>query len=103
MTGNCDVALVVGARLNWLLHFGEPLNWNKHVKDYAEEEIVETPAWCGGGGMTSTPAQGERMTHGSKGRAIMTTKRHRWFERCSLGTVGEVGLGAGWWLPPARG
>eukprot|EP00958_Prasinococcus_capsulatus_P015449 scaffold1645_cov252-Prasinococcus_capsulatus_cf.AAC.4 len=23
----CDVALVVGARLNWLLHFGDPPRW----------------------------------------------------------------------------
>ncbi|KAE9620139.1 putative oxalyl-CoA decarboxylase [Lupinus albus] len=30
--GNCDVALVVGARLNWLLHFGEPPKWSKDVK-----------------------------------------------------------------------
>jgi 2-hydroxyacyl-CoA lyase 1 len=39
------VALVVGARLNWLLHFGEPLKWPKDVKfilvimDVCEEEI----------------------------------------------------------------
>ena len=41
--GKCDVALVVGARLNWLLHFGEPPKWNKDVKfilvDVSEEEI----------------------------------------------------------------
>jgi 2-hydroxyacyl-CoA lyase 1 len=41
--GKCDVALVVGARLNWLLHFGEPPKWNKDVKfiliDISEEEI----------------------------------------------------------------
>ncbi|KDO39260.1 hypothetical protein CISIN_1g011590mg [Citrus sinensis] len=30
--GQCDVALVVGARLNWLLHFGEPPKWSKDVK-----------------------------------------------------------------------
>ncbi|KAJ6934962.1 2-hydroxyacyl-CoA lyase [Populus alba x Populus x berolinensis] len=30
--GKCDVALVVGARLNWLLHFGEPPKWSKDVK-----------------------------------------------------------------------
>ncbi|KAL4178676.1 hypothetical protein AMTRI_Chr13g116280 [Amborella trichopoda] len=28
----CDVALVVGARLNWLLHFGEPPKWSPNVK-----------------------------------------------------------------------
>jgi 2-hydroxyacyl-CoA lyase 1 len=28
----CDVALVIGARLNWLLHFGEPPKWSKDVK-----------------------------------------------------------------------
>lgn len=41
--GKCDVALVVGARLNWLLHFGEPPKWSKDVKfilvDICEEEI----------------------------------------------------------------
>ena len=41
--GKCDVALVVGARLNWLLHFGEPPKWSKDVKfilvDVCEEEI----------------------------------------------------------------
>ncbi|KAJ0989132.1 hypothetical protein J5N97_007488 [Dioscorea zingiberensis] len=41
--GKCDVALIVGARLNWLLHFGEPPRWSKDVKfilvDVSEEEI----------------------------------------------------------------
>lgn len=41
--GRCDVALVVGARLNWLLHFGEPPKWSKDVKfilvDISEEEV----------------------------------------------------------------
>ncbi|CAM8888301.1 unnamed protein product [Rhodiola kirilowii] len=41
--GKCDVALVVGARLNWLLHFGEPPKWSKDVKfilvDVSKEEI----------------------------------------------------------------
>ncbi|GAY43832.1 2-hydroxyacyl-CoA lyase [Citrus sinensis] len=41
--GQCDVALVVGARLNWLLHFGEPPKWSKDVKfvlvDVCKEEI----------------------------------------------------------------
>ncbi|KAH7299167.1 hypothetical protein KP509_25G075700 [Ceratopteris richardii] len=41
--GQCDVALVVGARLNWLLHFGEPPRWSKDVKfiliDICKEEI----------------------------------------------------------------
>ncbi|XP_008229283.1 PREDICTED: 2-hydroxyacyl-CoA lyase [Prunus mume] len=41
--GKCDVALVVGARLNWLLHFGEPPKWSKDVKfilvDVDKEEI----------------------------------------------------------------
>jgi 2-hydroxyacyl-CoA lyase 1 len=27
-----DVALIVGAQLNWLLHFGEPPKWSKDVK-----------------------------------------------------------------------
>ena len=30
--GKCDVALVVGARLNWLLQFGEPPKWSRDVK-----------------------------------------------------------------------
>ncbi|XP_061337364.1 2-hydroxyacyl-CoA lyase [Gastrolobium bilobum] len=41
--GKCDVALVVGARLNWLLHFGESPKWSKDVKfilvDVSPEEI----------------------------------------------------------------
>ncbi|XP_071706489.1 2-hydroxyacyl-CoA lyase [Rutidosis leptorrhynchoides] len=41
--GKCDVAIVVGARLNWLLHFGEPPKWSKDVKfilvDIDEGEI----------------------------------------------------------------
>ncbi|XP_068303136.1 2-hydroxyacyl-CoA lyase-like [Pyrus communis] len=41
--GKCDVVLVVGARLNWLLHFGEPPKWSKDVKfilvDVSKEEI----------------------------------------------------------------
>lgn len=41
--GKCDVALVVGARLNWLLHFGEPPKWSRDVKfilvDVSKEEI----------------------------------------------------------------
>ncbi|KAL6223530.1 hypothetical protein ACLB2K_006915 [Fragaria x ananassa] len=41
--GKCDVALVVGARLNWLLHFGDPPKWSKDVKfilvDVCREEI----------------------------------------------------------------
>ncbi|KAF8378656.1 hypothetical protein HHK36_030005 [Tetracentron sinense] len=41
--GRCDVALVIGARLNWLLHFGESPKWSKDVKfillDISKEEI----------------------------------------------------------------
>ncbi|KAK6128484.1 hypothetical protein DH2020_037768 [Rehmannia glutinosa] len=41
--GKCDVALVVGARLNWLLHFGKAPKWSKDVKfilvDISKEEI----------------------------------------------------------------
>ncbi|XP_074308327.1 2-hydroxyacyl-CoA lyase [Silene latifolia] len=41
--GQCDVALVVGARLNWLLHFGEPPKWAHDVKfilvDICKEEV----------------------------------------------------------------
>ncbi|CAL0317319.1 unnamed protein product [Lupinus luteus] len=41
--GKCDVAVVVGARLNWLLHFGESPKWSNDVKfilvDISEEEI----------------------------------------------------------------
>ncbi|CAH8381016.1 unnamed protein product [Eruca vesicaria subsp. sativa] len=42
--GKCDVALVIGARLNWLLHFGEAPKWSKDVSfilvDVSEEEIA---------------------------------------------------------------
>ena len=41
--GKCDVAVVIGARLNWLLHFGEPPKWSNDVKfilvDVSSEEI----------------------------------------------------------------
>lgn len=41
--GQCDVALIIGARLNWLLHFGEPPKWSKDVKfilvDVDKDEI----------------------------------------------------------------
>ncbi|XP_068637990.1 2-hydroxyacyl-CoA lyase [Aristolochia californica] len=41
--GRCDVALIVGARLNWLLHFGEPPKWSEGVKfiivDVSKKEI----------------------------------------------------------------
>ncbi|RXH71029.1 hypothetical protein DVH24_015651 [Malus domestica] len=41
--GKCDVVLVFGARLNWLLHFGEPPKWSKDVKfilvNVSKEEI----------------------------------------------------------------
>ncbi|KAG5547602.1 hypothetical protein RHGRI_013336 [Rhododendron griersonianum] len=41
--GKCDVALVVGARLNWLLHFGELPKGSKDVQfilvDISKEEI----------------------------------------------------------------
>ncbi|GJU62900.1 2-hydroxyacyl-CoA lyase [Tanacetum coccineum] len=30
--GKCDVCFVIGARLNWLLHFGDPSKWSKDVK-----------------------------------------------------------------------
>ncbi|GBG84847.1 hypothetical protein CBR_g39223 [Chara braunii] len=39
----CDVALVIGARLNWILHFGGPPRWDEKVKfilvDIDAEEI----------------------------------------------------------------
>lgn len=41
--GEADVALIVGARLNWLLHFGEAPRWSPDVKfilvDVSKEEI----------------------------------------------------------------
>ncbi|KAL1954700.1 hypothetical protein VTO42DRAFT_804 [Malbranchea cinnamomea] len=40
---NADVALVLGARLNWILHFGEPPRWSPNVRiiqvDLHSEEI----------------------------------------------------------------
>lgn len=49
--GQCDVALVVGARLNWLLHFGEPPKWSKDVKfilvDVDKEEIEGRKPYLG--------------------------------------------------------
>lgn len=41
--GESDVVLVVGARLNWLLHFGEAPRWSKDVKfilvDISKDEV----------------------------------------------------------------
>ncbi|KAI8981704.1 thiamine pyrophosphate enzyme, N-terminal TPP binding domain-containing protein [Mycotypha africana] len=38
-----DIVLLIGARLNWILHYGHPPRWNKHVRfiqiDIAAEEI----------------------------------------------------------------
>ncbi|XP_076952644.1 2-hydroxyacyl-CoA lyase-like [Bidens hawaiensis] len=49
--GKCDVAVVIGARLNWLLHFGEPPKWSKDVKfviiDIDEEEIALRKPYVG--------------------------------------------------------
>lgn len=47
--GQCDVALVVGARLNWMLHFGECPRWAADVKfilvDVSKDEIeLRNPA-----------------------------------------------------------
>ncbi|KAJ0876620.1 putative oxalyl-CoA decarboxylase [Helianthus annuus] len=44
--GKCDfaIAIVVGARLNWLLHFGESPEWSKDVKFiliYVDEGEIE--------------------------------------------------------------
>lgn len=40
----CDVALIIGARLNWLLHYGQPPNWAPGCKfilvDISGEEIL---------------------------------------------------------------
>ncbi|KAM1724872.1 hypothetical protein ACFX11_023275 [Malus domestica] len=39
--GKCDVVLVFGARLNWLLHFGEPPKWSKDVKFILVNLVLE--------------------------------------------------------------
>lgn len=45
---NSDVVLVLGARLNWMLHFGKPPRWNKQVKfikvDIMAEEMKDNVA-----------------------------------------------------------
>jgi 2-hydroxyacyl-CoA lyase 1 len=49
---NADVVLLMGARLNWIMHFGLPPRWNKDVKviqmDISAEEIgTNVPAAVG--------------------------------------------------------
>jgi len=49
---NADVVLLMGARLNWIMHFGLPPRWNKDVKviqmDISPEEIgTNVPAAVG--------------------------------------------------------
>lgn len=40
--GQADVVLVIGARLNWLLHYGQGRKWNKHVKFIRVDLQAET-------------------------------------------------------------
>lgn len=64
--GGADVALVVGARLNWQLHFGEPPKWSPGVKFIMTD--VELGARDAGKAQV-----GEERQHGSHARLTRLT------------------------------
>ncbi|KAM2079674.1 hypothetical protein ACFX1R_027155 [Malus domestica] len=78
--GKCDVALVVGARLNWLLHFGEPPKWSKDVKfilvDVSKEEIELRKPHLGLVGDAKLVL--ERINLGIKDDPFCLGKSHPW-------------------------
>ncbi|RYR07110.1 hypothetical protein HN873_053088 [Arachis hypogaea] len=80
--GSCDVALVVGARLNWLLHFGEPPKWSKDVKfilvDISEEEIELRKPHLGLVGYAKTIV--ETLNKEIKDDPFCLARNHPWVE-----------------------
>ncbi|CAL5369240.1 unnamed protein product [Camellia sinensis] len=80
--GKCDVALVVGARLNWLLHFGEPPKWSKDVKfilvDISKDEIELRKPYVGLVGHATKIV--EMITKGIKDDPFCLGKTHPWVE-----------------------
>ncbi|XP_057760416.1 2-hydroxyacyl-CoA lyase [Arachis stenosperma] len=80
--GSCDVALVVGARLNWLLHFGEPPKWSEDVKfilvDISEEEIELRKPHLGLVGDAKTVV--ETLNKEIKDDPFCLARNHPWVE-----------------------
>ncbi|KAL3527005.1 hypothetical protein ACH5RR_011661 [Cinchona calisaya] len=80
--GKCDVALVVGARLNWLLHFGEPPKWSKDVKfilvDISKEEIDLRKPYVGLVGDAKEVV--EKIYKEIKDDPFCLSKSHPWVE-----------------------
>lgn len=90
--GKCDVALVVGARLNWLLHFGEPPKWSKDVKfilvDISEEEIELRKPHLGLVGDAKRVV--ELINKEIKDDPFCFGKSHPWVEAIAKKTKGNV-------------
>ncbi|KAM0068101.1 hypothetical protein Hdeb2414_s0002g00069311 [Helianthus debilis subsp. tardiflorus] len=92
--GKCDVAIVVGARLNWLLHFGEPPKWSKDVKfilidvDEGEIELRPAPILVSEGANTM-----------DVGRSVLVQTEPR--TRLDAGTWGTMGVGLGYCIAAA--
>lgn len=90
--GKCDVALVVGARLNWLLHFGEPPKWSKDVKfilvDISKEEIELRNPCVGLVGDAKRVL--ERINKDIKDDPFCFGKSHPWIEAISKKTMDNV-------------
>lgn len=90
--GKCDVALVVGARLNWLLHFGEPPKWSKDVKfimvDVCKEEIELRNPCVGLVGDAKRVL--ERLNKDIKDDPFCLGKSHPWIEAISKKTKDNV-------------
>jgi 2-hydroxyacyl-CoA lyase 1 len=83
--GKCDVALVVGARLNWLLHFGEAPKWDKNVKfilvDVSKEEIELRKPHLGLVGDAKNVLK--MINHEIKDDPFCLGKTHSWVEALS--------------------
>jgi len=81
--GQCDVALIVGARLNWMLHFGEPPRWSKDVKfilvDVSAEEMVVRKPSVGLIGDARVVVQQILME--AKDEPFSLGRNHPWVER----------------------
>ncbi|KAJ6707458.1 2-HYDROXYACYL-COA LYASE 1 [Salix viminalis] len=90
--GKCDVALVVGARLNWLLHFGEQPKWSKDVKfilvDVSEEEIELRKPHLGLAGDAKKVL--ELVNKEIKESPFCLGKNHPWLEAISKKTKENV-------------
>lgn len=90
--GKCDVALVIGARLNWLLHFGEPPKWSKDVKfilvDISKDEIELRKPWLGLVGDANKVV--EMINKGIKDDPFCFGKNHPWIEALAKKTKENV-------------